>query len=149
MVTDLDLVKAVLVKDFDHFVDRRSINFGNDPILKEMLVMLEGQKWKDVRSVLSPTFTSGKIRKMFECFNKCGKSFVQCVKEQYPIKDGNDGHRVIVQDVVSKFTVAVIGEAAFGMDTKALTDPNSEFLKHARIASNITMWRITKVCRNI
>lgn len=142
MIVDLDLIKQILVKDFDYFVDRRRVKFGNEPIFTEMLVILEGQKWKDVRSVLSPSFTTGKMKRMFEQFNKCGQGFVKCVQD-YPL-DASNGHRVNIQEVVNRFTVDVIGATAFGMDTNALKDSNSDFLKMANRISNITVWRFVK-----
>lgn len=140
MVTDLDLVKSVLVKDFDHFVDRRSFKIEGEPVFNEMLVFLSGQKWKDVRSALSPSFTTGKMRRMFECFNKCGKSFVTCVKQQTK----ENGYKVEVQDVVSRFSIDVIGAAAFGMETNSLSNKDSEFAKNAQALSKITFGRIAK-----
>lgn len=140
MVTDLDLIKQILVKDFDHFVDRRPINF-DEPTFQETVLNLEGQKWKDVRSVLSPAFTTGKMKQMFEQFNTCGKNFVQCV-QSHPTSD--NGHLVTIQDVVNRFTVDVIGATAFGMDTNALKDKDSEFLKMARKLSDVTMWRVVR-----
>jgi hypothetical protein len=57
---DPDFIKQILVKDFDHFVDRRKMALGSDRLMNKMLSLLEGQEWKDVRSTMSPTFTTGK-----------------------------------------------------------------------------------------
>ncbi len=38
-----------------------------------MLTMLKGDKWKQVRSILSPVFTSGKLKAMEPLINKVGK----------------------------------------------------------------------------
>ena len=56
MVNDPELIKAITVKDFNHFVDRSStLNFqslGNteiDSAWKQQLTALQGNAWKDVR----------------------------------------------------------------------------------------------------
>jgi cytochrome P450 family 9 len=143
-VIDLDLVKQILVKDFDHFVDRRKFELGNEPILRNMLTILEGQEWKDVRAVMSPTFTTGKIKRMFKHFNECGKSLHEYVKAKPELSEGSGEYKIIVQDVVSRFAVDVIGSTAFGMQTCALKDPDSIFYKMARLSSDITFSKITK-----
>lgn len=141
-ITDLDLVKQILVKDFDYFADRRDMQFETEPIFGDMLVSLKGEKWKAVRSVLSPAFTSGKMKIMFEHFNKCGKGFVACVQNQQ--RDECGAYVGKVPELVTRFAVDVIGATAFGMDTKALTDSESHFLKMARRVSEISPWRLFK-----
>ena len=64
MVIDLDLVKTVLVKDFDHFQDRRAFSGFQNEYLDEMLTQLEGEKWRQARHLVSPVFTSGKLKLM-------------------------------------------------------------------------------------
>lgn len=74
-VRDLDLVKQVMVKDFDHFVDHRPF-VDTDPLFSKSLFFLNGQEWKDMRTVLSPTFTSGKIKRMFHHFVESGEKLM-------------------------------------------------------------------------
>jgi len=68
-IMDLDLVRNIYVKDFEHFMNRRP--FGTEKstfYFKKMLSGMENEKWKGVRAKLSPIFTTGKIRRMFEIF---------------------------------------------------------------------------------
>ncbi len=74
MVNDLDMAKNILVKDFDHFVDRRTFAMDEskeeNKIMANMVSMLTGEKWKKVRSLLSPAFTSGKLKAMTPLIDK-------------------------------------------------------------------------------
>ena len=76
IVRDLDLAKQIMIKDFDYFMDRRPIETNQDnysnKVFSEMLTALEGDKWKSVRGMLSPVFTSGKLKAMAPMINKVG-----------------------------------------------------------------------------
>ena len=60
---DMDLIKSVFIKDFDHFTDRRDISMGSK-YNENMLSNLNGDKWKRMRRLVSPVFTTGKLRGM-------------------------------------------------------------------------------------
>jgi len=88
VVRDLELIKAILVKDFEYFVDRRSLG-GSDPFFGKSVFFMEGQNWKNMRAALSPTFSSVKLRRMLEQFDISGQKLFNYVKEQFPQSSSN------------------------------------------------------------
>ncbi|XP_076373814.1 uncharacterized protein LOC143258538 [Tachypleus tridentatus] len=64
---DLDLLKEIQIKDFMDFADRPSL-FELDPPKKpeepinDFLIFLRGTRWKRVRSVITPSFTTLKLK---------------------------------------------------------------------------------------
>lgn len=83
IVKDPELIKRILIKEFDSFHDRRP--FRLDPeanfYLSKMLVNLSGQEWKTMRSLLTPAFTSGRLKQMLPTMMEVGLvalAFVVC-----------------------------------------------------------------------
>lgn len=66
MIRDLDLIKQILIKDFNNFSNRFA---STDPVRDGLgwnnLFMIKNPKWKDLRSKLTPFFSSGKLKMMF------------------------------------------------------------------------------------
>ena len=66
MIRDLDLVKNVLIKDFNQFSNRYSYSDPHsDGVGANTLFFAKNPKWKNIRSKLTPVFASGKIKQMF------------------------------------------------------------------------------------
>lgn len=64
MCLDPDIIRHILVKDFDHFVDRPTMKFRDSPYVQQMLINLKGENWKSVRYLMTPAFSSGKLKAM-------------------------------------------------------------------------------------
>jgi cytochrome P450 len=62
-----------MVRDFQHFVDRPSLRIRSAPYIDNMLLNIKGQHWKNVRALLTPTFSSGKLKAMENLVEQCGQ----------------------------------------------------------------------------
>ncbi|XP_076040638.1 cytochrome P450 6k1-like [Oratosquilla oratoria] len=124
IVQDLTLLKNILVKDFDHFVDRRQFDFGHsqEKVFNEMVSMIPGEKWKGLRSTITPTFTSGKLKGTFPLIEaKCKKLVEWCLKE------GTTRDKVDMHNLFNRFTLDTIATSAFGIDTNCIDNEKDEF----------------------
>ena len=76
VINDLQLAKRILIKDFEHFTDRTDL--GNttdieneaDRVFRQSFILLKGDAWKTQRSIMTPVFTSGKLKLMFPLLAK-------------------------------------------------------------------------------
>uniref|UniRef100_A0A336MGL0 CSON000236 protein n=1 Tax=Culicoides sonorensis TaxID=179676 RepID=A0A336MGL0_CULSO len=124
LATDPEHIKLVLSKDFEYFHDRGVfVNEKDDP-LSAHLFSLEGAKWKRLRKKFSPTFTSGKMKNMFEILLKVANELDSVIDE---VLLGDASKDVEIRDFCSRFTIDIIGSCAFGIECNSLRDPNSEF----------------------
>lgn len=127
IVRDPDLIKNILIKDFNVFPDRLPApKFKSDPTSPN-LVNLEHERWRPLRNKLSPVFTSGKLKDMFYLITECADHL-----EKYVEKLVKEGKPIECRDLTAKFTTDSIGACAFGLNTNTLQDEDSEFRKHGR-----------------
>ncbi|XP_073844486.1 cytochrome P450 6a2-like [Musca autumnalis] len=123
---DLELIKRVMITDFQNFSHRGSYYNEKDDPLSAHLFQLDGPKWKEMRTKLTPTFTSGKMKFMFPTVVEVGERFVTVLKELLE-KENDEG--IEIRELLARFTTDVIGCCAFGLECNSLKDPNAKFRK--------------------
>lgn len=126
LTLDIEFVKKVLIKDFNYFEDRGVFYNERDDPLSAHLFSLDGKPWRKLRSKLSPTFTSGKMKFMYSTVTDVGDKFVNHLKEMMP-----SSNELIVEmkDLLARFTTEVIGTCAFGLECNSIKEKNSQFLE--------------------
>jgi cytochrome P450 family 6 len=122
IIKDPDMIKNCLLKDFDSFHDHGFVFDEKIDPFTGNLFMLNGKKWKNLRSVLSPTFSSGKIKNMFTTLVESAQGLKTFIDEHVQKTDV-----VEMKDVVARFTTDVIASCAFGIQCNCLKYPDAEF----------------------
>ncbi|XP_076273987.1 putative cytochrome P450 6a17 isoform X2 [Rhynchophorus ferrugineus] len=115
------LIKNVIQHDFSHFRGHGNYNEPKD-ILSMHLFNVEGEIWKNLRVKLTPTFTSGKIKMMFETLLEKTHGLEKVVGDYADRKAACD-----IKDVLGRFTTDVIGSCAFGIECNSLEEPDNDF----------------------
>lgn len=121
MIRDMDLLKKIMISDFDHFMSRGVYYNEEDDPVSAHLFSLSGHKWRKLRAKLTPTFTSGKMKLMFPIVFDISKSFVTAVNEA--VLDNPSGMEI--KQLTSRFTTDVIGNCAFGIECNSLREPEN------------------------
>ncbi|KAM7344114.1 uncharacterized protein ACRADG_010946 [Cochliomyia hominivorax] len=129
LVLDMELVKNILIKDFNNFTDRGLYHNEKDDPLTGHLFLLDGNKWKNLRQKLSPTFTSGKMKLMYPTVTQVAKQLVEII---FKLK-GSD-QSIELKELLGRFTTDIIGRCAFGINCNSLEHPQAEFLLMGRRA---------------
>ncbi|XP_032665477.1 uncharacterized protein LOC116841533 [Odontomachus brunneus] len=131
LLRDPELMKDILVKNFDIFPNRSGFTDINDPLFSKNLFSLRGQKWRDVRTLLSPAFTSSKMKTMFSLMMECAVDFTKCL-----LKISADNSNINMKDVFAKYTNDVIATCAFGVKINSMKDSTNKFYVYGKDASN-------------
>ncbi|CAB0031775.1 unnamed protein product [Trichogramma brassicae] len=134
VLRDLDVIKNVTIKNFDNFPDHQAfIDDSVDPLFGGGLFNIAGERWKEARALLSPAFTSSKMKGMFELMVVCGKNFVDYLSK-LPEKERK---AIATKDMFGKLTNDVIGTCAFGININSLEDPKNDFFILGKEATTI------------
>ncbi|CAG2169949.1 unnamed protein product [Oppiella nova] len=65
MINDPELLRDIFIKDFHVFPDHiNNIYFGSSHMSKGLFFLKGGDDWKRIRNIITPAFTSGKLRSM-------------------------------------------------------------------------------------
>ncbi|XP_044009986.1 probable cytochrome P450 6a14 [Aphidius gifuensis] len=140
IINDLDLIKTILIKDFDTFNGRGIVvNEMTDPLTAH-LFNIDGPRWKFIRAKLTPLFTAGKLKHMIELMVECADHFEIYLSNQ--LKKSNV---IDCREVAAKFTTDVIGSCAFGINMNALSNDESEFRKVGRKVLESNFNRMAKL----
>ena len=81
MINDPDLIRIILVKEFNKFTDRGLYHNEKVDPLTGNLFFLGGERWRYLRAKLSPTFTSGKLKQMFPLMKEVGDELIKVTNE--------------------------------------------------------------------
>jgi len=126
-INDTELIKSVFIKDFDHFINRRKMGFDGK-VFRYLLTALEDQPWKDVRSAITPTFTSGKIKRysvqMKECADQRSNHFHSIAENQ---------GKIDLKEEIGVLTMSIIAKCAFGMTIDNLGAEDDPFITKAKM----------------
>lgn len=137
MITDPALLRYILIKDFEFFHDRATFSDAERDPLASNLFSMEGEKWKRLRNKLTPSFSSGKIKMMFGAVTKVADEMVEYIEEHRAISS----EAIEWKDVLTRFTVDVIGTCAFGIDCK-LTRPSLSYHLVRKSCSTVSIFRL-------
>ncbi|XP_054157194.1 uncharacterized protein LOC128955546 [Oppia nitens] len=128
VISDPQLIKDIMIKDFHLFTNKDNFNTG-DKLNDRSLFNLKGNEWKNMRSIISPTFSSGKIRSMHPIVNDCIKRLDENFEKHLTNKNVAE---IEVKKMMSSLTMDVIASCAFGTKIDTYGQQKSEFLINAQ-----------------
>ncbi|CAG2116422.1 unnamed protein product, partial [Medioppia subpectinata] len=138
-----DFISQVLSKEFATFNQRRSMgSSGGDPIMDNMLHVVMGDQWKRLRAIVSPTFSTGKLRKMRPLIDDCLQTLVTNIGKM----SANSDHSVDMKTIYGAYTMEVIIQVAFGTKVDALIDDKNPIILNAKeLMANFSVSKLPRI----
>uniref|UniRef100_A0A8C3QLC3 Cytochrome P450 3A n=1 Tax=Cyanoderma ruficeps TaxID=181631 RepID=A0A8C3QLC3_9PASS len=125
-VTDPQIIKSVLVKDcYTTFTNRRRADLAG--VLTNAISLAEDEHWKRLRTVLSPTFTSGKLKEMLPIMKHYGEVLVKNVQKQ--VKEDSS---ISVKDIFGSYSMDVVTSTSFGVNIDSMNNPKDPFVREMK-----------------
>ncbi|XP_050305405.1 probable cytochrome P450 6a13 [Anthonomus grandis grandis] len=126
---DPALIKDIMVKNFDHFTAHFPKSTSKS-ILSKNLFGLEGEQWKSTRKHLTPAFSSGKMKMMYETMLIKADGIDKMLDTFSSSREPTD-----IKEILQRLTIDVIANVGFGVDSSAIDDPDTEFVRQGRSIS--------------
>ncbi|CAL4157049.1 unnamed protein product, partial [Meganyctiphanes norvegica] len=125
LVGDPELITRILIKDFDHFRNHRKLYYKKrDPLMSHNLFMIEDDYWKKVRSIMTPTFSSGKMKSVFQLvIDQADKLSQYCMKTSMKNKEFD------ISKLFGSFALDTIASISFGFEANSIENLESPFVK--------------------
>lgn len=122
LVRDVELVRKVMVSDFDYFHDRSVYSNKDREPLASQLFSLKGEDWKNLRKKFNPLFSSGKLKAMFPTI------LTEVEKlEGYVSQVATSEGVFETKELTYRYVLNIIGSIVFGLDIDILADPSHPF----------------------
>lgn len=86
LVRDAEMTRQIMTSAFDSFHDRGIYVDEEYNPMSANLLTLKGQKWRTLRAKLTPSFSSGKLKAMFETVDDVAQKLADYMSEK--VKDG-------------------------------------------------------------
>ncbi|XP_053977980.1 cytochrome P450 9e2-like [Hylaeus volcanicus] len=141
ILRDPELITLIAIKEFDSFTDHLSMgNEDMDPLMGKTLFFLRGDSWREMRKLLSPAFSSAKMKIMFNLITDCADSFTKHIAEES--KDGKVYH---LEDTFGRYGTDMIATSCFGISVDSMKNPNNEFYVFAKQLIDFTFLKVLKI----
>lgn len=128
VIKDPELITTIAVKNFDNFTDHVSVvDEKIDPLSGNGLFFLRGDAWREMRRILSPSFTASKLKTMFHLITDCADKFTRFVADE-----AKQGRTYEMKNIFGRYTNDVVASCNFGFVTDSMKDPKNEFYSFAK-----------------
>lgn len=124
LIRDPELAKQITTKDFESFENHKFvIDPKLDSLIGNTIFAMSGQKWRDMRTTMSPAFTGSKMRHMFELIRECAVESAN----HFISKNPKESHCLEMREYVARYANDVIASCAFGLQINSHVDRTNKF----------------------
>lgn len=124
VLKDPELIKSIAIKNFDKFPGRQAfVDESIDPLFACNMFNIIGDYWQEMKNLLSPTFTSNRMRIMYTTMTRNAENYVNSLLDM-----SRDKRRMFsTKDFFTRYTCDTIAECLYGINVDTLKEPENDF----------------------
>nr|XP_056703416.1 thromboxane-A synthase [Euleptes europaea] len=135
VVSDPDMIERILVEDFRNFTNRMTPAVISKPMADSILT-LRDERWKEVRSLLTPAFSAAKMKEMTPLINQACNILLSHLKVY-----ADSGAAFDIQRNYASFTLDVVASLAYGIQVDSQKNPSDSFVQNSKRFFELSMFK--------
>lgn len=143
--SDNELIKHVMIKDFQSFTDRNN-RFIHGDVVKKWIFWSEGNHWSNQRALLSPVFTTAKLKTMYNVMLNSKTRFIDEMTGRLTSPNSNDidnklahSQASLSKDDLMALGLDFISQGFFSLKLDTYKRKATEFYKRAYAFANFSI----------
>ncbi|XP_028304219.1 cytochrome P450 3A30-like isoform X2 [Gouania willdenowi] len=125
-IADPTMIKAVLVKEcYSFFTNRR--NFRLNGPMYDAVNLVKDDRWRRIRSILTPSFTSGRLKEMFGIMKHHSDNLVSSMK-----KTADKDEPLDFKELFGSYSMDTVASTCFSVDIDSLNNPSDPFFSNIK-----------------
>ena len=141
VLNDPKIAHDLSVKEGHKYPFRSNAFLGTNSLAKSLFFLEANHDWKRIRTIVSPSFTSGKLKAMSEPISEIADQLVNNLRSH-----AKDGKPFDIKLYFDGFTMDVIARCAYGIQLDSVSQPDHPIIGNAKNILNTDMDLKKTIC---